>query len=129
MLFNVIFNTTQTIILFFVSPLYSIFTWWIIHDEINYNYGKQLRKSTYYRKKWIAKLFLLGAEYFAGKLNTVVNYIEKISSIILVLFCGLNLIFCFPIFSDMMIIFGMAQFVAGLIIDVENYVFVVGHRK
>ena len=117
------FNNIQTIIIMCGSVLVSIFNWRVIDFQIKYYSEKALRKSLYYRKKWIAKIFLLGAEYLTTKLNVVVNYIDKISSIILIVFCVLNLIWGLKIFSVMMIAFCAIQLISLTIIGLENEVY------
>lgn len=62
MLFNIIFNTTQTIIFMCFSLVSALVAWSLIVSQIKYYNGKEFRKSAYKRKNLFAKLFLRGLE-------------------------------------------------------------------
>ena len=120
MLFNIIFNTTQTIIFMCFSLVSALVAWSLIVSQIKYYNGKEFRKSAYKRKNLFAKLFLRGLEELTSRFNIILNFIENVLSIIFILFGILNLCFYLPIFSDIMIITGIIQLIIDTIIALEN---------
>lgn len=120
MLFNIIFNTTQTIIFMCFSLVSALVAWSLIVSQIEYYNGKAFRKSSYKRKNFFAKLFLKGLENLTSRFNIVLNFIENVLSIIFTLSCILNLCFYLPIFSDIMLITGIMQLIIDTIIALEN---------
>lgn len=120
MLFNIIFNTTQTIIFMFFSFVSALVAWSLIVSQIKYYNGKAFKQSAYKRKNLFAKLFLRGLEELTSRFNIILNFIENVLSIIFILFGILNLCFYLPIFSDIMIITGIMQLIIDTIIALEN---------
>ena len=120
MLFNIIFNTTQTIIFMCYSLVSALVAWSLIVSQIKYYNGKEFRKSAYKRKNLFAKLFLRGLEELTSRFNIILNFIENVLSIIFILFGILNLCFYLPIFSDIMLITGIMQLIIDTIIALEN---------
>ena len=120
MLFNIIFNTNQTVVFMCFSLASALMAWSLIVSQIEYYNGKAFRKSSYKRKNFFAKLFLKGLENLTSRFNIVLNFIENVLSIIFILFGILNLCFYLPIFSDIMLITGIMQLIIDTIIALEN---------
>ncbi len=120
MLFNIIFNTTQTIIFMCFSLVSALVAWSLIVSQIKYYNGKEFRKSAYKRKNLFAKLFLRGLEELTSRFNIILNFIENVLSIIFILFGILNLCFYLQIISGIMIITGIMQLIIDTIIALEN---------
>ena len=120
MLFNIIFGTRQTVGFMCFSLASALATWDLIVSQIKYYNGKAFRKSSYKRKNFFAKLFLKGLENLTSRFNIVLNFIGNVLSIIFILFGILNLCFYLPIFSDIMLITGIMQWIIDFIIALEN---------
>ena len=120
MLFNIIFNSNQTIGFMCFSLVSALMSRLLIVERVKYYNGKAFRKSAYKRKKWFAKLFLKGLEDLTSKFNIIMNFIEIILSIIFILSGILNLCFYLPIFTDIMLITGIVQLIIDTIIVLEN---------
>lgn len=120
MLFNIIFNTTQTVVFMCYSLIDALCSWSLIVFQIKYYNGKAFRKSAYKKKNWFAKLFLRGLEHLTSKFDIIMNFIDKIVAVIFLLSCILNLSLGLPIFSDIMLITGIMQFISGFIIALAN---------
>ena len=102
----------------------ALICWSLIVGDVKYYNGKAFRKSAYKRKNLFAKFFLRGLEDLTSKFNIIMIYINNILCIIFLVFCILNLCFYLPIFSDVMLIFGIMQLISGTIIALENDGFV-----
>lgn len=124
------FNKLQTIIFMILSLLGVLKNWWIINDNIKYFCRKssKLRKSPYFKKNFIKRLFLIGAEKLTSKLNIVLYYVEIILSVIFVLFGVMNLIFFISFFKIVLKVVGITLFITDLLIAINNG-YLNGFRK